>query len=359
MLFEKIEWIRTNTTTTNLKSQDPFKVISLFSGCGGKDLGVLGGFNFLNQFYGSNDFEIVFANDFTSHACKTYSANFNHDILFDDIRNVDVKKLPRADIVIGGFPCQDFSMSGNRNGFDSERGMLYLQMKRVIDEIKPTLFVAENVEGLTNLNGDETIEKIKDDLSSSGYLVSHHLFNAADFGVPQSRKRVFIIGIKNDLLDINIPYPIQTHRQVGNLKWLTSKDAIDELWFEMDTGNFKNHTSKDYSKAKFYPGRKMQGNLRIDPNKPSPTIRSEHHGNIEGHYRCLGDNETEDVTKWRRLSIRECARLQTFPDNFIFPLSPSSSYKVIGNAVPPVLAWHIFRAINIYFIEKGIRKING
>jgi DNA (cytosine-5)-methyltransferase 1 len=358
MLNEKTEWIETGETNINIKSKNPYKVISLFSGCGGKDLGVQGGFDFLNHYYGKNDFEIVFANDFTKHACKTYSANFNHEILFGDIRLVDVSRLPKADVVIGGFPCQDFSMSGTRKVLTSERGTLYIQMKRVIDEIKPTLFVAENVQGLTNLNGTATIEKIKDDLRKSNYLVSHHLLNAADFGVPQARKRVFIIGIKNDFVDIRIPYPISTHGQSKKLNWITSKEAIDDLWFEINSGKFDNHTLNDFSKAKFYPGRKMQGNLRIDPNKPSPTIRSEHHGNIEGHYRCIGDLETEDVTKWRRLSVRECARLQTFPDNFKFPVSPSLAYKVIGNAVPPVLAWHIFRAINIFLIKRKIEKIN-
>jgi len=356
MLFDNLEWIKTNEKELDLKTKSPYKVISLFSGCGGKDYGMLGGFNYLGNYYGKNDFEILFANDFTSHACNTYAANFDHRILNEDIRNIDVKKLPKADIVIGGFPCQDFSLSGNRLGLDSERGMLYLQMKRVIDEIKPILFVAENVEGLTNLNGEDTIEKIKDDLRSGGYIVSHYLFNAADYGVPQTRKRVFIIGFKENFKDVHIPLPIPTHGQNKENKWISSKEAIDDLWSELNSIKFMNHSLKDYSKAKFYPGKKMQGNLRINPNKPSPTIRSEHHGNIEGHYRCLDDVETEDVTKWRRLTVRECARIQTFPDNFVFPLSASSSYKVIGNAVPPVLAWHIFRAINIYLKNNEFPK---
>lgn len=348
MINKKI-FIDTSKINVDLLTNKPLKVISLFSGAGGKDLGVLGGFSVLGKYYGTNNFEIVFANDIEEHACKTYNYNFNHKSLAGDVRDIDAKDLPKADIVIGGFPCQDFSVAGNRKGFDSERGLLYLQMKRIIDEVKPYVFVAENVEGLTNLNGDETLEKIKDDLRSGGYIVEHHLLNAADYGVPQSRKRVFIIGLKKEFIEnATVPYPLKTHGKEQKLPWVTSKQAIDELWDELDKGKYNNHTSKDFSKAKFYEGRKMQGNIRIDPNKPSPTIRSEHHGNIEGHYRTLNGIETRDVKQWRRLSIREVARLQTFPDDFFFPVSVSSAYKEIGNAVPPVLAWHIFRALNIY-----------
>ena len=115
----------------------------------------------------------------------------------------------------------------------------------------------------------------------------------------------------------------------------------------IDKTEIKNHTSKDYSKAKFYPGRTMQGNCQIKADCPSITIRSEHHGNIEGHYRTNNTDNPTDVTGWRRLSVRECARLQTFPDNFEFPVAASDAYKQIGNAVPPVLGWNIARALYI------------
>ena len=350
MKVEKKIFMDTSDIKKDIRTNKPMKVISLFSGAGGKDLGILGGFTIFNNYYGKNDFEIIYANDFDKFACETYEHNFPHDIELGDIRDVDVTKLPRADIVVGGFPCQDFSVAGNRKGFDSDRGMLYLQMKRVIDEIKPIAFIAENVEGLTNLNGDETMERIKDDLRASGYVVEHHLLNAADFNVPQRRRRVFIIGIRKDAFkDIKIPYPNPTHtNNLFGKPWMTSKEAIDDLWDELDSGKYANHETKNYSKAKFYPGKKSQGNIRIDANSPAPVIRAEHHGNIEGHYRTLNGVETDDVTQWRRLSIREVARLQTFPDNFVFPVSTSSAYRQIGNAVPPVLAWHIFRAVNLY-----------
>jgi len=342
------KFIKTDKIELNLKTSKPYTVISLFSGAGGKDLGVIGNFQFLNRFYGSNNFEIIYANDIEKNACLTYNKNFKHESINKDIRFVNEKQLPKADIVIGGFPCQDFSLAGKREGLNSSRGILYLEMKRVIQEVKPKIFVAENVEGLTNLNGNETLEKIINDLQSVGYFVEHLLLNAANFGVPQNRKRVFIIGIRNDINTKNeVPYPAETHGE-NKIKIITSKDAIEDLWNKIDSPYILNHSSKDYSKAKFYEGKKMQGNIKINPDKPAPTIRSEHHGNIEGHYRTFDDNNPGNINNWRRLTVREVARLQTFPDNFIFPVSASSAYKQIGNAVPPVLAWHIFRSINIY-----------
>lgn len=345
---------------TDFKDQknNPYKVVSLFSGCGGKDLGVIGGFEYLGKYYGKNNLEIIFSNDFEKNACNTYEHNFKKPIICDDIANIKCSEFPDADIVIGGFPCQDFSVAGNRKGFDTERGQLYLQMKRVVDKVRPFVFVAENVEGMTNLEGNKTINKIINDFAESGYVVEYHLFNAADYGVPQSRKRVIIIGVREDIYNGIIPYPKATHSNNGKKeKWVTSFEAIDDLWSLLDKDIVANHTTKNYSKAKFYLGKKTQGNIQIDPNKPSPTIRAEHHGNIEGHYRSIdGTIGNPDMKSWRRLTIRECARIQTFPDDFIFPNSTSAAYKEIGNAVPPVFAWHIFRRVANYLEELNIKS---
>lgn len=331
------------------RTNNPLKVISLFSGCGGKDLGMLGGFEIFGKYYGTNDYEIVYANDIVAHACKTYELNFKHSIECADIHTVDEKKLPDADVVIGGFPCQDFSVAGKRRGFENvERGQLYLEMKRVIDYKKPKFFVAENVEGITNLNGTSTLDTIINNFASSGYHVEYQLFNAADYGVPQIRKRVIIIGIRNDLVvNKEIPYPLPVCGAETSVPWMTSKEAIDDLWDKMDKG-IPNQTTKEYSKAKFMPHGKGQGNCQIKADAPAPTIRSEHHGNIEGHYRCINGIQSDDRTTWRRLSIRECARLQSFPDTYVWSTSASNAYKEIGNAVPPVFAWYIFRCISHY-----------
>ena len=343
-----------NNKENSISIKDNYKVISLFSGCGGKDLGVVGGFTFLGNRYKRNKFEIVFANDIDKQACDTYNQNFYHEAFSKNIKDIEDNEFPPADIVIGGFPCQDFSLAGNRKGFDSDRGLLYIQMKRVIDVVKPLIFVAENVEGMTNLNGSETMNKIIHDLSLSGYKVSFKVLNASNFGVPQNRKRVIIIGIRSDLIiDSNFPFPIETHGVNIKKEVVTAHEAIDDLWAELGKGTFNNHSERDYSKAKFYPGKKMQGNNRISSNKPSPTIRAEHHGNIEAHYRTFEGDEN-NVLNWRRLSVREVARLQTFPDNFVFPVSPSSAYRQIGNAVPPVLSWHIFNSIENFLVTHKI-----
>lgn len=325
------------------------KVISLFSGCGGMDLGFRGEFDIRGRHFEKNPYEIVFANDIVQRACDTYFYNFKRVSHCCDIRKLDYSLLPEADIVIGGFPCQDFSLAGKRKGLDTDRGRLYLEMKKVIEYIKPIAFVAENVDGIrrsTTEDNTSALNIILDDFRSLGYNVVYRALNAADYGVPQNRIRIIIVGIKNSFNKYMI-YPKPTNGEHSKYSWVTAKDAIDDLWDMIDKTPIKNHTSKDYSKAKFYPGKNMQGNCQIKANRPSPTIRSEHHGNIEGHYRTNKPEAPDDMTGWRRLSVRECARLQTFPDDFEFPVSSSDAYKQIGNAVPPILAWHIARALYI------------
>lgn len=325
-----------------------FKVISLFSGCGGMDLGFRGDFTIFNEYFEKNGFEIVFANDIVQKACETYMYNFKHEAMCLDINDLDCSTLPKADIVVGGFPCQDFSLAGKRKGLDADRGRLYLQMKRVIDHVKPLAFVAENVDGIRiSAKGTDTsaLDVILDDFRESGYNVAYQLLNSADYGVPQIRKRVIIIGIKKES-NIQIYFPSPVRNEDDQTKpWMTAKEAIDDLWDRVGDDNIYNHTLKDISKAKFYPGKRMQGNNKIFADRPSCTIRSEHHGNIEAHYRTFDESDAENMETWRRLSVRECARLQSFPDDFIFPCAASSAYKQIGNAVPPIMAWYIARSL--------------
>lgn len=323
-----------------------YKVISLFSGCGGMDLGFVGDFSVFGKKYEKNPYKIIFANDINEKACDTYEHNFKLKPYCGDIKNIDMDSLPDADIVIGGFPCQDFSLAGKRLGLSAERGRLYLNMKDVIEHVRPKAFVAENVDGIRKNNKEtdtSALDTIIKDFESIGYKVEYKVLNAASYGVPQNRVRIIIVGIRNDInKKMNYPKPIY---DLNNNEFRTAKDAIDDLWDKLDDNSIKNHTSKDYSKAKFYPGKKLQGNNRISANKPSPTIRAEHHGNIEGHYRSTNPNDDNDVNYWRRLSVRECARLQSFPDNFEFTSSASSAYKQVGNAVPPILAWEVAKAL--------------
>lgn len=221
-------------------------------------------------------------------------------------------------------------------------------MKRIIAHCNPIAFVAENVDGIRRTNkGDSTsaLDVVIEDFESLGYRVSYRPLNAADYGVPQNRIRIIIVGIRKDI-SREFEYPTSLYGLEKKYSWITSKEAIDDLWDKLDVTDIKNHTNRDYSKAKFYPGKKLQGNNKIKADNPAPTIRAEHHGNIEAHYRSTDENNPDIMTYWRRLSVRECARLQTFPDNFEFPCSASDAYKQVGNAVPPVLAWHIAKSLH-------------
>ena len=358
-------YLNSNTMTVNAENVNinndsrKLNVVSLFSGAGGMDLGFQGGFNFLNRYYAKNPFEIVFANDIFKQAADMYEDNFNHDVERRSISELSMDlDMPKfdVDVVLGGFPCQTFSYSGNRKGLSDPKGQLYLQMIRVIDHYKPKMFIAENVDGIRNskknMNGDNVdisaLDTIMKDFENHGYNVQYKVLLAADYGVPQMRRRVIIMGIRQDLGNIEDEYYPEisfdaTGEITGN-KWLTAKDAIDDLWEQENKTTIPNHTSRDISRAKFYPGKKMQGNNKIKADKPGPTIRAEHHGNIEAHYNTTLE-DPENMSGWRRLSVRECARIQSFPDSYNFTASASSAYKAIGNAVPPVLGWHIARAV--------------
>lgn len=346
------------TVTPNPENK-VYKIGSLFSGCGGMDLGFLGDFSFMGKAYPKNPYEIVFSNDIFDQASTCYEANLHHNVIRKSILDITNDELPEGDIdvLLGGFPCQTFSLSGKRKGLSDPRGQLYLEMIRVLQHYRPKVFVAENVDGIRNSKKDrhgESVDKsaldtILEDFDKAGYEVQYKILNAADFGVPQQRRRVIIIGVRRDLgSQEDIFYPMENHsdsENQGRLPWVTSREAIDDLWDMVNKTTIPNHTARDISKAKFYPGRKMQGNNQIKGDRPSPTIRAEHHGNIEAHYRSLNTEAPDDMSGWRRLSVRECARLQSFPDNYNFVCSASMAYKMIGNAVPPVMAWNIARAV--------------
>lgn len=317
-----------------------YSIISLFTGCGGLDLGFQGGFSFLNKDYHENNYEITWANDIDKASCESFRKYFNHEIVCGDI--VDIlngsyplplfdKPLPeRADIVLGGFPCQDFSLAGKRKGFNSKRGLLYRSMVQIVSKTKPLVFLAENVSGLLTMDSGRAIQAIIKDFDSAGYNVVYKSLNAADYGVPQARKRVIIVGTRKDTLP---PFEF-AHSPLKSENWVNLRTAIGDLE-DIEEGMRANHY---WSKAKLFPG--TQGNTFVSADKPGPTMRTEHHGNIEWHWNGK-----------RRLSAREAARIQSFPDNFVFYPSTSAAYKQIGNAVPPVMAWHIASSL-LDFLKK-------
>ena len=403
------------------KSVKDLKVLSLFSGCGGMDLGFEGGFNvrgacvnlqihpnWINAKKGewihlpATRFKTVFANDIAPAAQASWTPFFtrrgNHAIDFHLESVVDLVKrhkrgekiFPAADVVTGGFPCQDFSIAGKRKGFNSHkahhgnlltdsdqstienRGKLYAWMRNVIEIVKPKVFVAENVKGLVSLaDAKKIIESDFRSIGNGGYLVvDAQVLFAPDYGVPQTRERVIFIGFKKSAMTARTlkelsqhpfskdytPYPCKTHsdQPMGVLKpYVKVNQVLADL---PEPEKSVDLSQKTYSKAKWY-GKHCQGQTEVDWEGLGPTIRAEHHGNIE--YRRLsvnrGGKHAEEIKKGlqeRRLTVRECARIQTFPDDFAFvrkeavsgkkfSLSGSDGYRVIGNAVPPLLAFHV------------------
>jgi DNA (cytosine-5)-methyltransferase 1 len=329
-----------------------YKVVSLFSGCGGLDLGIVGGFSYLGNFYKKNQFKIIWANDINERATQTQKLNFKDvNVVCGDITQIlniencdnqislfnNTPKIPtEADVVIGGFPCQDFSLAGKRQGLAVQRGKLYQSMAKAISIIKPKVFLAENVKGLLSWENGLAIKTIVNDFSKLGYKVEYKLFNTADYGVPQTRERIIIVGIREDL-NATFEWPQPTHSSIDkNLKpWVTIKQAIGDL---EDDAKHQALPNYGYSKAKFFEGK--QGNTTTQADKPAPTMRAEHHGNIEFHYSLP-----------RRLSAREAARIQSFPDDFIFVKSVTDAYRQIGNAVAPVFAWHLAQMLEKILLE--------
>lgn len=305
------------------------KVISLFSGCGGLDLGFLGGFDFLGKHYPSHGFEIIWANEINEKACLTYKENIGDHIVIGDIWDY-INKVPiKADVVIGGFPCQDISINGKMAGaIYGSRSSLYRAMVEVISRVRPKIFVAENVKGLLLKSNRESLSRVLSDFSGLGYNVTYKLYNSAEYGVPQSRERVFIVGTDQDVF-FSPPEPVLT---AGN--FITSHQALSDLERIPENAEF----SHIWSRANVSSD---QGNRRLIANRVGYTIRAECHGNIQFHY-------NQD----RRISMREAARIQSFPDNFVFRSKLRETERQIGNAVPPVLAWHIANSVMLALTRK-------
>jgi len=295
-----------------------FTVISMFSGCGGMDLGFVGGFEIFGRRYESLPFRIIWANEHNAKACATYRRNISEDILCCDVWDA-LDSLPKkADVLIGGFPCQDISLNGKRAGANGERSGLYKAMIEAIKRSKPTVFVAENVGSLLMPCNADSLHQVMTDFGRLGYTLSCEPYQAADYGVPQTRHRVFIVGTSSEVKPFVRP-PVER----APATWMTVKEAIGDLEGLAECPEI-NHI---WSRANKSP---EQGNRILKADRPGYTIRAECHGNIQWHYRLK-----------RRMSMREAARVQSFPDSFIFEGLLRETERQVGNAVPPVLAWHV------------------
>ena len=310
------------TTEEPDTAQKDLKVVSLFSGCGGMDLGFRGAFQIFGRRFARNPFEIVWANDLNEAACRTYQRNLEDNIRCGSIWDLMHTLPANADVVIGGFPCQDISVNGKREGVKGKRSGLYKAMVEVVTKLRPKAFVAENVKGLLMQYNSESLRQVIDDFTAIGYKVSYKLYRAADYGVPQMRERVFIVGTRPGLPEFLPPEP--TH---GPENWITASQAVADLEGMSEAPEI-NHV---WSRANKSP---EQGNRKLNAHRPAHTIRAECHGNIQFHYRLP-----------RRISMREAARFQSFPDDFIFESKLRETERQVGNAVPPILAWHVARAL--------------
>ncbi|MDR2547523.1 MAG: DNA cytosine methyltransferase [Lachnospiraceae bacterium] len=290
------------------------KIVSLFSGAGGLDLGLIQA--------GS---EVIWANDIDKDAVATYSKNLSNHIVCADIKDVAIADIPMADAIVGGFPCQGFSQANLLRTVDDERNHLYKFFYGAVDSKQPKFFIAENVRGILSLDGGNAIKRIVKDFENAGYIVTVTLVNVADYGVPQSRQRVFIVGQRKDLGNaMCFCFPAKTHGKNGlPLPWVSIKTALN-CYPDPDKSNeYINHIYSSY-KVEF---RNFTGHRATDPDKPSPTILAR--GNGKG-----GVCAIPHYNGKRRLTIRESAAIQTFPDNFEFIGQMNSCYRQIGNAVP-------------------------
>ena len=296
------------------------RVVSLFSGAGGLDLGLI-----------QAGHEIVWANDFDRDCVMTYQKNIGDHIRPGPIEDIPSRHIPEADAVVGGFPCQGFSLANMLRFEEDERNRSYLDFLRVVRDTQPKWFLAENVRGLLSLGGGSAIKKIESDFAAAGYRVQKRLFNIADYGVPQTRRRVIISGTRKDLpLSLDYSYPAPTHCRDGANgfhKWISVGEALDSVPEPHESHDLTNHIFSKYRVT----NRNFTGHRTTNPNIPSPTILAR--GNGKGGVCALHHPRNH-----RRMSIREQAILQTFPLDFEFAGKMNSCYRQVGNAVPVVFA---------------------
>lgn len=310
---------------------EKLKVASLFCGCGGTDVGLVGGFDFLGNYYEKHQLEIVYANDIEKSACDIFEENFGIKVDNRDIRDVKGSDLPDIDILTGGFPCQSFSVvaqNPKRLGVKDEKGKLFFEMCRILKEKQPKCFIAENVKGIMSANGGEAFPLILKEFENSGYDVFPHLVGAKYYGVPQKRERVIIVGFRKDLnvKKFSLNDPPLTDSNLVPLRKVVESDVDEKYFFSQKAvdGMMKNRAS-------------MNKGREQDLDQPCNTVGA--------HLAKVSLNSTDPVLsvggRYRRFTPREVARIQSFPDTFKLCGSENSQYKALGNAIPPVMFWYI------------------
>ena len=338
------------------KKEIKFKLAELFSGPGGLALGAIRSFaENKDTIYG---IEPVWANDYDADTCKTYARNIHNgneeSVVCSPVQDIDFKKVPKFDVLAFGFPCNDFSVVGEQKGFDGKFGPLYSHGVRAINTHNPKWFIAENVSGLQSANGGNAFKQILKDLGEAGkgYVLTPHLYKFEEYGVPQQRHRIVIIGIRKDLgLRFRVPAPTTKYTYVSAREAIEnpriSDDAQNHELTKQSAGVIERLKHIPAGENAWYEGipqhlrlnvkgaRMSQIYKRLDPKKPSYTITGSGGGGTHVYH----------WSEHRALTNRERARLQSFPDNFVFEGSKESARKQIGMAVPPVGAQAVISAV--------------
>lgn len=331
------------------------KVVSLFAGCGGLDLG-----------FEKAGFDVIWANEFDKSIHATYALNHpNTKLCTSDIRDLASKDIPDCDGIIGGPPCQSWSEGGKQRGIEDPRGQLFLDYIRIVSEKKPKFFLIENVQGILEEKHKKALDGFLSLLKSAGYNVTFELLNAADYKVPQDRFRVFFIGIRNDLKNkFTFPQavcsePITLRKAIGDIvetpRFYCNESVLSEhptrLNHDVYTGSYdQKYMSRNRVRSWDEPSFTMQAQARNAPQHPqAPKMPFLSSGD-----RCFAKGYEH---LYRRLSVRECARIQTFPDSFHFVYEDvRDGYKMVGNAVPPRLAWYLAEQLKAAFEQPIIRN---
>ena len=319
------------------------KATSLFAGCGGADCGMLGNFEFNKIKYSRLPFELSYVIDINEKAINTHKLNFScENVVVGDICDVSVDSVPDSDLVVGGFPCQSFStVNPTKDPFD-ERANLYKEMVRFVKAKQPRVFIAENVKGFMTLHRGSIIKKVREAFENAGYAVYTSLMNAADYGVPQRRERVFMVGVRNDIsAAYTFPLPVTAKNPVP------LSVAVPLLAIEEKKYYFSERAVQGMKNAKNNMKRGLAQNL----NEPCLTVTS-HLAKVSLNSRDPVLLVDPDKELYRRFTPREAARIQSFPDTFAFAGGDLDTYRQIGNAIAPVMFWHIAKSISDFLANQ-------
>ncbi|MDD4493214.1 MAG: DNA cytosine methyltransferase [Eubacteriales bacterium] len=302
---------------------DIYTAVSLFSGAGGMDMG-----------FERQGFRVVWANDIDRDSCETHRKWSNAEIVQGDISKVDLSSIPKSDIILGGFPCQGFSLAGPRK-IDDKRNSLYRHFVKLVGRKQPLAFVAENVKGILTLGDGAILEAIVEDFSGKGYTVTPYLVNASDYGVPQDRYRVILIGLNKEKgLKFELPKPFDYKITITEaLKDLHEPKKEDVCQATYSSRYMSRNRRKEWNEVS-YTIPAMAKQVPLHPSSPKMV-------KIDTDLWEFGD---DGIT--RRFSWQEAAAIQTFPKGTEFVGNITSKYKQIGNAVPVKLAEAIAKALH-------------